>query len=218
MCEPSRSLRSSSKFESALLTAWPPNNSTYEPHAGETRIRQPPRATAKEGTDQYCVTTPCPVLPGPLPFLTLHRHNAFLSGYISDSTSMFRDTTVIAMIYWSALLLLLPLVSASPLERSAKTACGQFDTITSGSYSLLTNHWGASAATSGSQCSTLGSVNGNTVEWSTEWTWSCETCIKSFSNIQLNTGINQQLSAISSMHVRIAAHIVFCIFPLRSVS
>ncbi|KAI9566135.1 glycoside hydrolase family 12 protein [Boletus coccyginus] len=113
---------------------------------------------------------------------------------------MFRDTIVIVMIYWPVLLLLLPLVSASPLERSAQTACGQFDTIKSGSYSLLTNHWGVSSATSGSQCSTLESVKGNTVEWSTEWSWSCETGIKSFSNIQLNTGVNQKLSAISSMH------------------
>ncbi|KAI9566136.1 glycoside hydrolase family 12 protein [Boletus coccyginus] len=104
------------------------------------------------------------------------------------------------MIYWSVLLLLLSLVSASPLECSAQTACGQFDTITSGSYSLLTDLWGVSAATCGSQCSTLECVNGNTVKWSTEWTWSCETGVKSFSNIQLNVGINQQLSAISTMH------------------
>jgi xyloglucan-specific endo-beta-1,4-glucanase len=120
------------------------------------------------------------------------------------------------MISWLALLLLLPLVSASPLERRANTAaCGQFDTITSGSYSLLTNLWGESAATSGWQCSTLESVQSNSVTWSTEWTWADETCIKSFSNIQLNAGLNQQLSAIATMQVRSVRHIVSRIFPLR---
>ena len=122
------------------------------------------------------------------------------------------------MISWPALLLLLPLVSASPLERRASTAaCGQFDTITSGSYSLLTNLWGESA--SGSQCSTLESVQSNTVTWSTEWTWADEIGIKSFSNIQLNAGINQKLSAITTMQVRFAWYMIaFCILPLRLMS
>lgn len=106
------------------------------------------------------------------------------------------------MISCSALLLLLPLVSASALQRRATTLCGQYDSVTSGSYTLFTDLWGEGGATSGSQCSTLESVNGDTVVWSTEWSWTGGTGIKSFSNIQLNAGINQQLSAITTMPVR----------------
>ncbi|KAF8558413.1 glycoside hydrolase family 12 protein [Imleria badia] len=96
---------------------------------------------------------------------------------------------------WSALLLLLPLVSVS----AATTICGQYDTVTSGSYSMFNNLWGERNATSGSQCSTLESVDGNTVTWYTTWTWVGGSSIKSYSNVQQNTGVNQQLSAITSM-------------------
>jgi len=86
----------------------------------------------------------------------------------------------------------------TPLLRATQV-CGQYDTVTAGSYSLLTDLWGEANATSGSQCSTLESVSGNTVAWSTEYTWTGGTSIKSFSNIQLNVGVNQQLSAISTI-------------------
>ncbi|KAF9223165.1 glycoside hydrolase family 12 protein [Gyrodon lividus] len=99
------------------------------------------------------------------------------------------------MISLSLLLLLVPLVSGLLLQRRT-TACGQYDVITAGSYSLLTNLWGATNATSGSQCSTLESVDENFVKWCTTWTWT-GTSIKSFSNI--NKGVDRRLSAISSM-------------------
>lgn len=107
-----------------------------------------------------------------------------------------------AMISRSTLLVLLPLVFASPLERRNTTCCGQFDTVTSDPYSLLANQWGKSDAESGWQCSTLTSVLGDTAAWSTQWDWVGGNTIKSFSNIQLNKGINQQLSAITSISVR----------------
>lgn len=114
---------------------------------------------------------------------------------------MFRDTASFTMVSSSALLLLLPLVSASALQRRATQVCGTFDTVPAGSYSLLTDLWGKTDKTPGSQCSTLESVNGDTVAWSTTWNWSGDG-IKSFSNIQLNNGINKQLSAITKMPVR----------------
>ena len=120
------------------------------------------------------------------------------------------------MISGLALLLLLALVSASPLERRTEV-CGEFQTVASGSYSLLTNLWGTSGATSGTQCSTLKSVHGQTVKWVTKWTWEGSEGIKSFSNIQLDEGLNQQLSAISSMPVRSMLHFVVRIFVLRSM-
>lgn len=79
--------------------------------------------------------------------------------------------------------------------------CGQWDSVAAGSYSLLLDLWGESGATSGSQCSQLTSLDGSTVSWTTNWTWVGGTGVKSFSNIQLNDGINTQVSAISSMPV-----------------
>lgn len=113
---------------------------------------------------------------------------------------------------WSAFLLLVPLVSASAVQRRGTMLCGQYETFTSGSYTLFTDLWGERGASSGSQCSTLESVDGNTVQWSTTWTWTGGTGIKSFSNIQLNAGVNQQLSAINSMPVRFLLRNICLIF------
>jgi xyloglucan-specific endo-beta-1,4-glucanase len=78
---------------------------------------------------------------------------------------------------------------------------GQYDSVNTGQYSLLNNLWGESDAASGSQTSQITSMKGSTIAWKTNWTWTGGTQVKSFANIQLNTGINQQLSAISSMPV-----------------
>ncbi|KAJ3551741.1 hypothetical protein NM688_g4530 [Phlebia brevispora] len=97
------------------------------------------------------------------------------------------------------------LASPTPSELSARASidtsshCGQWDTVTAGQYSLLLDLWGESGATSGSQCASLVSLNGNTISWKTNWTWTGGSGVKSFTNMQLNQGLNQQLSAISSM-------------------
>ena len=102
---------------------------------------------------------------------------------------------------------LLQLAGAAPAELFAKRQldtsahCGQWDNITVGSYSLLLDQWGKDGATSGSQCAHLTSLSGSTVAWATNWTWTGGTGVKSFTNIQLNQGINRQLSAIGSMPV-----------------
>ena len=104
----------------------------------------------------------------------------------------------------------LPALLASPTPAELDTRataidtsshCGQWDTVTAGNYELFLDLWGESGATSGSQCSNLVSLNGNTISWKTTWNWVGGTGVKSFSNVQLNAGINQQLSAISSMPV-----------------
>lgn len=114
-----------------------------------------------------------------------------------------------------SVLILLPLVTqlalASPTPADLETRasidtsshCGQWDTVTAGSYSLLLDLWGESGATSGSQCANLVSLSGSTISWKTTWTWTGGSGVKSFSNIQLNQGINQQLSAISTIPVSI---------------
>ncbi|KAG2346881.1 glycoside hydrolase family 12 protein [Suillus weaverae] len=76
---------------------------------------------------------------------------------------------------------------------------GQYDSVNVGQYSLLNNLWGEHDAAFGSQTSQITSMEGSTIAWATNWTWTGGKQVKSFADIQLNTGINQQLSAISSM-------------------
>lgn len=112
----------------------------------------------------------------------------------------------IDMFSLSLILLCVPLVSCmSRMHKHHVRAVdttpfsGQFDSVNTGQYSLLNNLWGESDAASGSQTSQITSMKGSTIAWKTNWTWTGGTQVKSFANIQLNTGINQQLSAISSM-------------------
>lgn len=116
------------------------------------------------------------------------------------------------MFFLSFLLLLVPLVASTSRRsvlrmhkahvRSVDTTpiTGQFDSVNTGQYSLLNNLWGEHDATSGSQTSQITSLTGNYIAWTTAYTWTGgPDQVKSFSNIQLNYGINQQLSAISSL-------------------
>ncbi|OJA14784.1 hypothetical protein AZE42_08756 [Rhizopogon vesiculosus] len=104
-----------------------------------------------------------------------------------------------------AILFLIPLVSSLSLHRHRRTTSttspirGQYESVTTGQYSMLNNLWGESNATSGSQTSQLTSLSGTTIAWETTWTWTGGSSVKSFANIQLDVGINDQLSNISSM-------------------
>ncbi|KAG1724519.1 glycoside hydrolase family 12 protein [Suillus paluster] len=110
------------------------------------------------------------------------------------------------MLCLSVLLLLMPLVSSmSRMPNQARAVNttsirGREGSITAGQYSLLNNLWGEANATSGSQTSQLTSTSNSTIAWKTNWTWTGGMrSVKSFANIQLNSGINQRLNAISSM-------------------
>lgn len=48
---------------------------------------------------------------------------------------------------------------------------GLFDSVTAGTYSLLLDQWGASGASSGTDCANLVSLSGTTLAWKTTWTW-----------------------------------------------
>lgn len=84
---------------------------------------------------------------------------------------------------------------------STTSICGAWDTVTYSPYSLLNDQWGTTGAT-GSQCSQFTSASSSAVAWKTTWKWSGGSGIKTFANIQLNSGLNTKLSAISSMKVR----------------
>lgn len=100
------------------------------------------------------------------------------------------------------------------IDKSAH--CGQWDTVTAGPYTLFLDLWGASGATSGTQCSNLMGLTGNTIAWKTTWTWVGGNGVKSFSNIQLDQGVNQQLSAITSIPVSGCCHESFPLLIVRT--
>ncbi|KAF9465916.1 glycoside hydrolase family 12 protein [Collybia nuda] len=103
------------------------------------------------------------------------------------------------------LVLLVPFVFAAPSatleKRQVDTSqhCGDWDTVTAGPYSLLLNQWGKSGASSGSDCAQVTSLSGTTVAWKTSWNWVGGNGVKSYTNLNLNSGLNKKLSAISSI-------------------
>ncbi|KAJ7185652.1 glycoside hydrolase family 12 protein [Mycena filopes] len=111
-----------------------------------------------------------------------------------------------SLVKLSALLLLVPFVASAPTDVAERATaidtashCGLFDSVVVGSYTLFLNQWGASGASSGSDCANLVALTGTTLSWKTTWTWNGGNGVKSFTNINLNAGINKQLSAISSI-------------------
>ncbi|ORY55263.1 cell 12a endoglucanase [Pseudomassariella vexata] len=91
---------------------------------------------------------------------------------------------------------------ASPtrtLEARSTQICGQWDSVATGTYTVYQDLWGESYADSGSQCTTVESLSGNTLAWSTSWTWSGgSTSVKSFANT-VTTVSQKAISSISSM-------------------
>lgn len=61
-------------------------------------------------------------------------------------------------------------VLASPTKTLAERAdlCGQWDSVTTGAYTVYNNQWGTEGAT-GSQCFGVDSVSGTTVKWHTTY-------------------------------------------------
>lgn len=76
---------------------------------------------------------------------------------------------------------------------------GQWDSVHAGQYSLFNDLWNEKNATWGSQESQITSFSGSTIGWTTTYTWTGGSQVKTFANVQLNAGINQQLSTISSI-------------------
>ncbi|KDR66527.1 hypothetical protein GALMADRAFT_147761 [Galerina marginata CBS 339.88] len=101
---------------------------------------------------------------------------------------------------------LVPFVIAAPVNEVANidtsSHCGTWDSVTAGPYSLNLDQWGISGA-SGSDCASLTSLNGNTIAWKTTWKWTGGNAngVKTYTDIQLNNGLNKQLSAIKSIPV-----------------
>ena len=88
--------------------------------------------------------------------------------------------------------------SVNDLSKRAEF-CGQWDQATDGNYIVYNDLWGESSATSGSQCTEIVSLSGNTLTWSTSWSWEgISYDVKSFANAEYVI-TPKQLSAISSI-------------------
>lgn len=86
------------------------------------------------------------------------------------------------------------------INERATEICGQWDSVATGTYTLYQDLWGIDAATSGSQCSTFESLNGNTIAWSTSWSWlGGDYNVKSFPNVVVTQATGYQVSAIKSI-------------------
>ncbi|KAF8913386.1 glycoside hydrolase family 12 protein [Mucidula mucida] len=92
--------------------------------------------------------------------------------------------------------------SSTVLERRGAVLSGQFDTESeiNGRFILENNLWGMGSATSGSQNSQVTATNGNSVSWYTSYTWQgAPSQVKSYSNLDLRTGLGKRISAITSI-------------------
>jgi xyloglucan-specific endo-beta-1,4-glucanase len=87
-------------------------------------------------------------------------------------------------------------------QAADSTECGQWDLITTGSFTLYQDLWNKDVG-SGSQCTAVDSLsnNGNTLAWHTQWSWANgPTTPKSYANAVGNFTSKplNQLSSISS--------------------
>jgi xyloglucan-specific endo-beta-1,4-glucanase len=97
----------------------------------------------------------------------------------------------------SSLALAVPAAVPAPTVDTS-SHCGQWDQVQASPYTLNLDQWGISGA-SGSDCAQVTSLSGSTIAWKSTWSWSGGSGVKTFSNIQVNSGLNKQLSAIKSI-------------------
>lgn len=77
--------------------------------------------------------------------------------------------------------------------------CGQYDTQSSGTYTLGSDLWNEDVGT-GSQCSQINGLDDGSLAWSTSWSWSGDTAnVKSYTNVVSSNTYCTQLSGISSI-------------------
>ncbi|KAF9044439.1 glycoside hydrolase family 12 protein [Panaeolus papilionaceus] len=113
---------------------------------------------------------------------------------------MFSKVKLISFVLLAPLALAAPAAEHDLAKRQDTSQhCGQWDVVTAGPYSLLLDQWGKSGASSGQSCASITSLSGSTIAWKNTWNWQGGNGVKSYTNMQLNNGLNKQLSAIKSM-------------------
>lgn len=92
--------------------------------------------------------------------------------------------------------------SAAPtraLDPRGASQCGQYTSISTGTFTIATNEWGSSYGT-GSQCSQINGLSGSSLAWQTTWTWANGVNnVKSYTNVESSTTSCKQISAIKSI-------------------
>ncbi|ETW74780.1 glycoside hydrolase family 12 protein [Heterobasidion irregulare TC 32-1] len=89
-------------------------------------------------------------------------------------------------------------ISSLAAAVTAQTITGAFDCLPAGTFTLCQNLWGRTAGV-GSQNSTLISTSGNSISWSTNWTWvDAPNNVKSYANVESSSAKGVQLSAITT--------------------
>ncbi|KAA8565621.1 hypothetical protein EYC84_009473 [Monilinia fructicola] len=92
--------------------------------------------------------------------------------------------------------------ASKTLKARSTQICGQYDSVATGAYTVYQNLWGKDQATSGSQCSTVESLNDANIAWSSSWSWQgASNQVKSYANVALGsvTKTGVQVSSISSI-------------------
>lgn len=111
-------------------------------------------------------------------------------------------TEIASLVLAATSALAAPAAETSPkagVLEARSQSCDSFYEWDESPYTIYQNNWGASDATSGSQCTTVTSVSNNVAEWSTSWTWAGgSSSVKSYSNVGLMS-VGKQLSAVSSI-------------------
>ncbi|OHE93825.1 xyloglucan-specific endo-beta-1,4-glucanase A [Colletotrichum orchidophilum] len=101
----------------------------------------------------------------------------------------------------SAMLAVTAVASPTPVtvDKRATQMCNSWGSVAAGPFTVYHNNWGASKATSGSQCTTFTSYKSGSVTWSTSWTWAGgHGQVKSYSNVALEK-VNKPLTAVKSI-------------------
>ncbi|KAI1855694.1 hypothetical protein JX265_006098 [Neoarthrinium moseri] len=113
---------------------------------------------------------------------------------------MMFTSSILSLVLGATSVLASPVTPTPTLDKRATTiSCDSWGSLTTGGYVIYHNNWGASAASSGSQCTYFDSLNGNSVAWHTSWTWAGGSYnVKSYSNVALEN-VNKKLSAVSSI-------------------
>lgn len=135
-----------------------------------------------------------------LSFSTQRTYN-FLNTSSKPSSKMKCTAQIASLVLAATSALAAP--STAPTTTShleaRSSSCASYYEWDDSPFTIYQNNWGASAATSGSQCTNVDSVSDSTAVWSTSWTWAGgSSSVKSYSNVGLMS-VNKQLSAISSI-------------------
>ncbi|KAL0261785.1 hypothetical protein SLS55_003217 [Diplodia seriata] len=94
------------------------------------------------------------------------------------------------------------LAAAAPTKTLNRRAdfCDQWGSTVTGTYTVYNNLWGQDNADSGSQCTGVDSLSGDSLAWHTSWTWTGGAGqVKSYANVVLTDVEQVQLSTISSI-------------------